>query len=242
MKRLILCFAVCVGILTAAASTSAVTVVLKQGVDGYAGCSDTYIYYYNATSNFGSDTQMRLRANSGVEVCSDLIRFDLDGAIPPGSAIQSATLSVCLYEGLNNTYYDCITVAAQRLRSSRDWMEMEATWLLYRGGGRWYEDGCQSIEFDRFQEWESDVTVYSYSPVNTYYHWDVTDGVRAWAEGAENNGWLLRSGYQCNTGLNGMRFYTKEADIAYRPYLTIVYEPPSGVEQSTWGGIKVLYR
>ena len=43
-------------------------------------------------------------------------------------------------------------------------------------------------------------------------------------------------------GSDGLSFNAKESGEAYRPYLTIVYDPPVAVEQSTWGGVKALFR
>ena len=53
MKRLAMSLVICLGVLAVATSSSALTKVLKQGVDSYTGCSDTYIDVDSPTSNFG---------------------------------------------------------------------------------------------------------------------------------------------------------------------------------------------
>lgn len=241
MARLILCLAICLGILAAATSASALTKVLKQGVDGYTGCSDTYIDVDSPTSNFGGLWYMHMYIRSDDPERSDLIRFSLDGVIPSGSVIQSATLSVWLYQLVDMTSSDWISVGPYRLRDYRDWVETQATWNVFKGSTYWSTPGCENTSWDRLADPDSYLYFYNTSPVNTYYHWNVKPSVQAWMAGAQNHGWLLRAQYH-DGGNDGLSFNAKESDSAYRPYLTIVYEPPVSVEQSTWGGIKSLFR
>lgn len=242
MPRLSLCLAVCLVLLAAVSSGSADTVVLKQGVSGYAGCTDTYMDVDFPTTNYGGLWYMHLYMQSDDPERSVLIRFDLDGVIPPGSAIQSATLSVWLYQLVDFTSSDWMSVGPYRLRDYRDWNETQATWNYIKGTTYWSTPGCEHTSFDRYAALDSRLYFYDTSAVSTYYHWDVTPSVLAWAGGAQNHGWLLRAEAHDGGG-DGLSFNTKESSsTAYRPYLTITYDPPVAVEGSTWSRIKSMYR
>jgi len=241
MKRMLLCVAVCLGILGAASSSLAVTKVLKQGVDSYTGCSDTYIDVDSPTGNFGSLWYMHMYMRSDDPERSLLLRFDLAGQIPSGSVIQSATLSVWLYQLVDFSSSDWMQVGPYRIRDYRDWVETQVTWNVFKGTTYWSAPGCENTSWDRYGSPDSYLYFYNTSAVNAYYHWNVTSSVQAWFAGAQNHGWLLRA-IAHDGGNDGLSFNAKESSEAYRPYLTIVYDPPVVVEQSTWGGIKALFR
>lgn len=241
MRRLVLCLAICVGVLAAATSASALTKVLKQGVDGYTRCSDTYIDVDSPASNFGGLWYMHLYMRGHHPERSIPIRFDLSGVIPSGSVIQSATLSVWLYQVVDMTSGDWLEVGPYRLRDYRDWVESQATWNVFKGTTYWSTAGCENTSWDRLSSPDSYLYFYNTSTVNTYYNWNVTASVQAWIAGAQNHGWLLRA-VEHDGGNEGLSFNAKESAEAYRPYLTIVYEAPSSAERATWGGIKALYR
>ncbi|MBU0743029.1 DNRLRE domain-containing protein [bacterium] len=188
MKRLPWCL-VLVGVLaTAAVAEEPITLVLKQGVSGYTGCADTYIDEQNPASNFGTLWYMHLYMYSDDPRHSILIRFDLDGLIPDGSVIVSATLSVWLYQLVDMSSSNWMSVGPYRLRDYRDWVETETSWNFMRGSTYWSTPGCENTSFDRYATLGSRLYFYNTSSVNTYYHWNVTPSVQAWHAGAQNDG------------------------------------------------------
>lgn len=241
MKRLLLYAAILLAILASVQAASAVTVVLKQGVNGYTGCTDTYMDSQNPTQNYGSLSYMHLYMSNHAPRRSILIRFDLTGIIPPGATLRSATLSLYLYQVVDMTSGDWLMVGPYRIRNYRDWVETQATWDCFKASTYWSTAGCENTSWDRYGTYDSYLYFYSTSQVNTYYHWNVTASVQAWLEGAQNNGWLLRT-IDHDGGTDGVSFDSKESSVSSRPYLTIVYDEPIGAEETTWGAIKSLYR
>lgn len=242
MKRALLLLAICGGILVAPGTAAAVTKILKQGVDEYAGCSDTYIDVDNPTYNYGALWYMHLYMSGNDPERSLLVRFNLDGVLPPGSVVANATLSLWLYQKVDWTQSDWVRVGPYRIRNNRDWIETQATWNVFRGSTYWSTAGCENTSWDRYGTPDSNITFTASSPINAYYHWDVTASVQAWLAGAQNHGWLVRA-VDHDGGNDGLSFNAKESGSAgYRPYLTIVYEEPVSVESSTWGTIKALFR
>jgi hypothetical protein len=242
MKRQILCLVICLGMLAAATSASAVMLVLKQGVDGYTGCSDATVHSYYPTTNLGGDGDLWVWLRDQSPVASALVRFDLDGIIPEGSIIEYAMLSLYLNEVPDLMFGDYLTVGPYRVRDGRDWVESEATWDVFRADTVWTTAGCEDTLSDRLADPENSMTFYSTSPVGYYYTCDVTASVQAWCAGAENQGWLLRGVDQSNWG-GKVIFASKDAASAdHRPCLTIGFEAPVAVERTTWGGVKALFR
>jgi len=241
MRRGLTWLVACLAVVASAASATAATVVLKQGVGGYAGCADTFIDKQSETTNYGSLWYLHLYAASHDPRRSVLVRFNLDGVIPPGSAVQSATLSLWVYQLVDMGSGDWLQVGPHRLRNYRDWVESQATWLVFKGTTYWATPGCESTTWDRYGTPDSYLTFYNTSSVNQYYHWNVTQSVQAWVGGEQNNGWLVRM-VAHDGGTEGLSFNAKESAEAYRPYLTIVYDPPVSVEESTWTAIKGLFK
>ena len=241
MRRLLLCLVVCVAAVAVAAPGLAVTKVLKQGVSGYSGCTDTYIDTDAPTSNFGTLWYMHMYMRSHDPEQSLLLKFDLTGQIPAGSYIQSATLSVWLYQLVDFTGSDWIQAGPYRIRDTRTWVETQATWNQFNSSYYWATPGCESTLWDRYGTPDSYKYFYDTTPVNAYYHWDVKTSVQAWMGGAQNNGWLLRA-VAHDGGNEGLSFNAKESAEAYRPYLTVVYDPPTPTDEATWGALKAMFR
>jgi hypothetical protein len=75
---------------------------------------------------------------------------------------------------------------------------------------------------------------------------DVTAVVQHWADGAANHGVMLRKEESAapEEGFYITQYYSDDATtIAWRPKLTVEFTPPLvGVESTTWGKVKALYR
>lgn len=218
----IVCF-----IVSAGSSAQAATITLKQGVNGYTGCSDTYIDAENPNVNSGSQWYMHLYMSTHDPERSDLIRFNLAGQIPSGQTIVSATLYLWVYQLVDMTSGDWLDVAPYRVGTYRDWQETQATWNVFKTNTYWGLPGCEYVPSDRSGTYDGQAVRFTRdSAVNRYYSWDVTASVQAWYSGQQNNnGWLIR-GVQHDGGTDGISFNAKESGSAdYRPYLEITYVP-----------------
>ncbi len=207
------------------APCAADTLVLKHGVDGYYGTTDTYIDQQSADSNYGTAFYVHLYMYNDNPRRSGLIRFDLTGVLPPLSVIHSATLSLWCYQVVDMDSNDWLYVAPFRVGPARAWVETEATWNRFRGTSYWSLPGCEGWQYgDRSQSPDGTPILFTRdSQVGRYYHWDVTSSVQAWYSGTANNGWLLRVTSHDGAGGEGVSFNTREAGTGNRPYLTIQY-------------------
>ena len=199
-------------------------VVLKEGAGGYAGCTDTYIDSQSATSNFGTLWYMHLYMYNDAPRRSALVEFDLAGQIPQNAVIDSATLSLWVYQTVDMDSNDYVYVAPFRVGPFRDWVETQATWNVFAGSSYWGTAGCEFVPSDRSGTADCNPLYFDQdSQVNRYYHWTVTSSVQAWYGGTANQGWLMRVTTHDGAAGEGISLNGTEGGLDYRPYLTINY-------------------
>jgi len=157
------------------------------------------------TLNDGNDADMWV----GYEHCGNngivrgLVRFDLS-AIPPGTQIAQATLSLYLTDSCdtgNRTH----TVTTYRV--ANDWGETSVTWNTRPGSAEAY--GSSSVSSRTWQR----------------YNFDVTNLVRGWVNSSfPNYGLMLRGPESSGTSSARLGFNTRnEYGTTYDPYISIVY-------------------
>lgn len=97
------------------------TATLQEGLNGYAGSADTWMWSDAPDTNYGSETDWEMRLNT---TTATLLRFPIfqseGGPVPDGATITAATLSVYKFNGPDGTFN------AKRLL--RRWAEAQATW------------------------------------------------------------------------------------------------------------------
>ncbi len=173
----------------------------------------------------------RVGSNGGGTLRRGVIKFDCS-AIPPGSNIQLVTLKLyCSKAGSTAAY----TVTLKRLAASFG----EGASFAFGGAGANSEPG-DATWLHRFYpnvlwttpggDFSSTVSASkSVSTANAWYSWSSTPtlvaDVQSWVNAPTANfGWIVQGN---ETTLQSVkRFDTKEAGVATRPQLVIVYTPP----------------
>ncbi len=182
-------------------------VILQQGLDGYAGVSDTYISLFGPEANFASSPRLYAKGDGNY---ASLIRFALPEALR-NENILAATLQ------LRTRYRDkplpCLLGA---YRMQRAWTDSQATWIKATDTEAWTSAGVWPSDCDTVPLDEQEV-----SAADVWYSWDVTAAVQEWlANPATNLGLLLRS----QVSGSAVYHFSSSEDNAWdlRPKLVIV--------------------
>ena len=104
------------------------TRIYQQGLDGYAGATDTFIDAWLPAENYASEGKLIVRQR---RVRSPLVRFDL-GDFPPGHRVIQATFSLYIDSASSDR-----TLTAAALPLNRPWKSNQATWLLASDTDQW---------------------------------------------------------------------------------------------------------
>ena len=164
-------------------------------------------------TNYANDAMLSLRAPA---IASALLRFDLTGALPSGSAIVSATLA--LYADSSTHQFPLTGGVFQVLRP---WVANEATWNRASAAAAWQVAGAQGAA-DRSSPAAASTEV---NGVGRWFTWDVTSLVTTWQQTpAANLGLLMEASGQAQVQ------YNLASPLwgvpSQRPKLTIVYLAP----------------
>ena len=195
--------------------------VLRQGVDGYAGASDTYISGWSPETNFGNDPSMAIRSGDWM---ASLIRFDLS-QLPTLARVQNATLRLYISSISNPA---ALSVSAHMV--VRQWDEASATWFLASAGEGWTVPGARATGTDirNLPSTRQDV-----QSAGAWYEFDITPMVYYWvAHPKDNRGLILRG-----TGEVGVQYNIVASDSSSaerRPSLVITLVLPTLTPTATW--------
>jgi hypothetical protein len=184
--------------------------------------------YSNA---LGSMYVGKVRGLGGNTLRRFVIAFDIAGALPAGSTIDSVSLAL----RIESTHGGSQTIVLRRALA--DWGEGtsfglgagspatpgDATWLhTFYNTDLWTNAGG---------DFSSDISASLLvgSSITTDYIWstpEMADDAQAWLDNpASNFGWLVR-GNETTSGV-AKGFFSREApDVPFRPRLTINYTPP----------------
>jgi hypothetical protein len=196
---------------TVTVTSGSTTAVLRRGLNGYSGVSDTFLDKYVPTTVRGSFNPLYLDSTN----YAPLIRFTIfqseGGPVPNGVTIQSATLQ--LYK---QSYNDTVRLNALL----KPWIESQATWQLSQTGVPWTAAGASGAGTDYTSSTDAVISV----PFNPgWVSFDVSTRVRQWeVNTATNFGWRLGAAGAVNAKTFNASEYT--ADPTLRPTLTIVYQ------------------
>lgn len=102
---------------------------------------DAYIEQNAATANRGTTINLNATESPGQNRYS-LVKFDFSAFVPAGATITLATLSLyCLATASGRT------IGVYRLLRT-DWVEMEATWNVFKTGSNWGTAGALNTSTD----------------------------------------------------------------------------------------------
>ncbi|MCD6520810.1 MAG: DNRLRE domain-containing protein [Anaerolineae bacterium] len=187
--------------------------LLREGVDGYTGTEDTWMYSYTPRFPQPLDGGLKIK---GAEIQSVLIRFDLEGKLPQGANIVQAELLFYV-----DAFQESRPLDIAIYRVLRPWDESEASWNYVNTAQRvrWGSPGCNAVGVDRVGTPDDTITL-QYRAV--YKALDVTQSVRYWVDHSEENfGWLVK-GVSASTA--GYSFASsRHSMVERRPLLRIDY-------------------
>jgi hypothetical protein len=188
----------------------------QQGVGGYTSTHDVDLFSITPTVNLGTDTGISVDQQDINGERQGLLKFDNifgsnPGQIPLGSTINSATLTLSVFNESNSS----ALISLYRMKTN--WDQNVATWNSFGAIG-----GVQASEGE--SEALPDFTLTD--PNVGTKNFDVSTSLKHWASGEGNYGWLLDT-----VATNGWDFNTSEAAPSERPLLTVDYTAPSGAGQ-----------
>jgi hypothetical protein len=191
-----------------------ITVTLQDGLNGYAGTRDAYLYEAQKSINFGARDTLMDQA-SGTKRFRSLLQFAIfaseGGPVPDGATIVSATLSLYKHSYYNYTY---------RLRPLlSSWVESEVNWNQSQLGVPWTTPGATAIGSDLALTHDTEAYT-GWDP--GWINFDLTGGIQAIRAGRPNYGWLLE-GVKGNTNIKQFRSSEYLTDPALRPKLIVTY-------------------
>lgn len=200
-----------------------VTVSFRNGAlptSGYAGTEDGTIRQAAPTTSYGSATTCEADGDDGGGVDkSCLIQWDVS-AIPAGSTVQSASLTVRITDSSSNTY--------NLYALARSWVESELTWQNASNASPWETAGAQGAS-------DRGPVVGSITGSGTKTVQLNTAGiamVQSWVDGGTNAGFIIAS----PTNTNGLDIASSErSNVSQRPQLNVTYLPPATSSNGSGG-------
>lgn len=193
-----------------------------QGTTG----QDTYMASNATTTNFGADNYMRIGELSWAgNICRALLKFDLS-SIPATATIDSAVLHTWLKDSGTTNSSTNSTHRLYRVRNSRDWVETEATYTIFKTSNNWTTAGCGSTASDREDTILAECPYLTSGAANAEFDftWNASGlaQIAAWTAGTvENNGMLAKSPVEIDDAFS---IHSSEATTAgYRPKMVINY-------------------
>jgi hypothetical protein len=215
------------------ALTAPATATFQDGINAYGGTADTQIVQNAAGANYGSATSLNADGDEPGGSGSDtaiLLRWDVS-SIPPGSTIQSASVTLRVTNASGHDY--------PLLALGRAWSESGATWREAASGESWQTAGAQGAG-------DRDATVLGTLSARSTGTNTVTLNAAGLAtlsgwvgSPARNFGLIVASA----SNTDGVDVASREnTTVANRPRLTVVYLPPEpagGASGGAGGGAGV---
>jgi len=202
------------GVSVSVISSGGASITLQEGLNGYSGTRDAYLYIYWPTINIGGDATLKIGQNQ----FENLLRFAIfqseGGPVPNGATITSARLG--LYK-----FTDAYEGTYRAFRLLQSWDESQVTWNSRATGLPWAAPGARGSGTDFLAAHDAQATLGWNAG---WLELDVTSAVQAFSVGsAVNNGWKI---VMSSGNGNIKAFHSSEAATAsagLRPRLIITY-------------------
>jgi hypothetical protein len=193
-----------------------VTFTLQDGLNGYAGTTDTTLNYWEPAKAQGEAKILSLfySLRAPTTQKAPVLRFDLS-LLPPAADVQNATLRLYVP---STPLYD---LRAEVQGLLRPWEEATATWELAAADQPWAQPGASAVGVDR-GDWVSNQQ--QIVAGSRWYEFDVTPLVQQWARNPGSNyGFIMnaRAG-DAEASVEG-RFVSREGVFSFRPQLVVSY-------------------
>lgn len=180
---------------------------------------DTNIRADAPTINYGSDTDLLMSAGDTAGRIRVPLEFPIVWGtdIPAGAALTAATLSLYIYQIVSSAGE---TIFAYRLTRT-DWVELEATWDIYKTANNWTAAGGDYTETDGAS------AVVPADPA--WMAWDILAQAQYAQANVVNIGLLLRHQTEAQVGSKYLRFRSNNytIDLTLRPKLVVTYSLPA---------------
>ena len=182
-----------------------------------APAKDTKLFVYAPTTNYGSAEDVVV-IDGGTYGMRSILEFSLS-SLPAGAVISSATLKLYYY------YHAAANPVGKEISAFKltrtDWVELQATWNIYKTGNNWTAAGGDFVTSD--PSGGTDLVPAGYG----WMEWDIQDIVED-AQGNSDPVEILMK-FTTEPGVSyQVSWYSKEYGTAeYRPKLTIEYTLPS---------------
>jgi len=176
---------------------------------------DTYIYKGQSSTNYGSDTELNIRALSGNYVYRTLIHFTL-ASEPGGGPWQITDVKLYLW---NDDAYGDIDISVHELTQT-GWTESGVTWNKYDGTNDWISAGgdYNTTKIDTISAGGSEI----------WYNWTLM-GTGAsnplTLDWGDNVHLLLKCDNENPGSWKGLGKISSKEAASNNPYLEITYEP-----------------
>ena len=190
---------------------------LQNGLDGYAGASDTFINAWMPTTNYGSGANLYVRQPNTKSI---LIRFDLAG-ISRRATVTSARIGIWVTY-VSDSVHDYSPVMLNAYELYRPWTEAGATWNEADAGMGWEAPGARGRS-DRAHLPAVQQT--GYRRTGQWMWFDIAPLVQQWiTDPGGNNGLIITANGDVNAEIEYIA--SDFADTTVRPQMRMTYTAP----------------
>ena len=190
---------------------------LQDGLDGYTGTTDSYMYGGGeGNNNYGSSVE--LRSDSNLRIVTRFSIFDDEGgSVPRGVEIVSATMYLYKTSSADSDW--------EVHELLKNFVESEVTWNDASVTESWSEGGAAGDGTDRASEVVAKPWINS--DAGEWLLIDLTGTVQNFSNGTDNLGWVL---HDMNNGNNRIFTSRENGTQTLNPKLVITYRcPPTAV-------------